>query len=137
MRLMEDDKKKINLNTWRKKMKKLLAAIAIVLISASTALAGTYTAVYTISGNGTATMERQHVGQYLFQVEVIASTDDAVTIKIETVWGTDLIPETTTSAATGGEFIIPAAYYAIVGTPTITTTNVSGGNVQLKITTVD
>jgi hypothetical protein len=70
-------------------------------------------------------------------VIVITSSDDAVTIKIETVWGTDLIPETTTSAATGGEFIIPAAYYAIVGTPTITTTNVSGGNTQLKITTVD
>jgi hypothetical protein len=119
-------------------MKRLITAIAaIVLLSASTAMAGTYTAVYTINGNGTATMERQHVGQYLFQVEVITSSDDAVTIKIETVWGTDLIPETTTSAATGGEFIIPAAYYAIVGTPTITTTNVSGGNTQLKITTVD
>ena len=118
-------------------MKKLSLAIVIVLMSASIAWAGTYTAVYTITGNGTATMARQHVGQYLWQVEVIASSDDAVTIKIETVWGTDLISETTTSAATGGEFIIPAAYYAIVGTPTITTTDVSGGNVQLKITTVD
>ena len=75
-------------------------------------------------------------GSCLYQVEIKATDDDAVTFTINSALGTPLYT-TTTSAATTGEIGHPAAFWAIPkdSVPTWTLSDFSGtGDLTIEVT---
>jgi len=88
----------------------------------------------TISADETADLPAYWKGWYLSQVEVLGSTDDAVTVTFNSHNGGE-IGTITTTAATGGEFMPldsgGAETRYITGTPTYTVTDLGGGTLTL------
>ena len=73
-------------------------------------------------------------GCWLFSVEVVAASDDALTVTLENSRGTDLISAAATTGATGGEFLTILDRYPIDDALTLTVADSSGGNNQFIIT---
>lgn len=74
-------------------------------------------------------------GWYIMTVEVKSSSDDSLTVLIETALGADLFNVTYT-AATSGEIRSTDDRYPIYSTPKIDVTNMSGDTVTVVITFV-
>jgi len=74
-------------------------------------------------------------GFYIMTVEVQTSTDDSITILIETPLGADLFNEAFASA-TSGEIKYSDDRWPISATPKIDITNMSGDTATVKVTFV-
>ena len=80
-------------------------------------------------------LSEDFVGYYLFQIEIFASADDAVTFSLNSEVGTQLFT-TTTTAATSGEIKGPSAYYLITGPMDYTLSGLGSGTVTIVISAV-
>ena len=123
-------------------MKKLCLILAVLLVPAL-CFAGAYklpskAVVEKLSLSADASgvaLDDAFQGNYLFQVEIYTSADDAVTFSIASETGTTLFT-TTTTAATSGEIDGPDAYYMITGAATYTLSGLGSGTATILITAV-
>jgi hypothetical protein len=84
-----------------------------------------------VSANAAAVpLPHNFVGAYLYPVEIISTLDDALTVSLATALGTSLGTKTTT-AATSGEWLIPAIWYPLTSLPTYTVSGLGSGSVTL------
>jgi len=74
-------------------------------------------------------------GYYIMTVEVLTSSDDSITILVESALGADLFNKAFTSA-TSGEIKNADDRWPIYSTPKIDITNMSGDSATVKITFV-
>ena len=95
------------------------------------------TQILELSANASAVdLSSELLGGYLYNVEIVASADDAVVFKINSGLGTEIFPSWTTTAATSGEDKQPPWYKPITRIPNYTLSDLDSGTVTIEVTVV-
>lgn len=101
------------------------------------------TEVITLTDNGTGNLGGNLCGGYIYDsIEVKSTADDTVTLKINSRLGSEILPATTTTSATTGEYIDLERFRVLScdkqnsDYPTYTLTDMSSGSVTIEVTSV-
>lgn len=123
-------------------MKKLFLVILALMLVPAVAFAGakklpggSIVEVLSLSADASAVaLSTEFIGQYIYQIEIKTSADDAVVFTINSESGSTLFTKTTT-AATSGEIGQPSGYYLITGPATYTLSGLGSGTAIITVST--
>lgn len=120
-------------------MKRVFLVLVALLVMVGICVADSHVDTFTLSADGTQTINLRSREKHLFSIEVLTSADDAVTVSIANQNGSALYAATATTAATGGEILVPTTYYFVGPNDTLTLTlaDMASGTATFAVTFVN
>jgi hypothetical protein len=119
-------------------MKKIFLVLTAFLVMTGICMADSHVDTFTLSADGTKVINLRCREKHFFSIEVLTSADDAVTVSLANQNGSALYAATATTAATGGEILVPTTFYFVGPNDTLTLTlaDMASGTAAFAVTFV-